>query len=59
MNQTTKVKEILDFSDLSNEHIKGGYILFVIEGLIGEIKEIKNVLDLDRLIRETLTHNDE
>ena len=27
--------------------------------LIGEIKEIKNVLDLDRLIRETLTHNDE
>ena len=27
--------------------------------LIGEIREIKNVLDLDRLIRETLTHNDE
>jgi hypothetical protein len=27
--------------------------------LIGEIKEIRNVLDLDRLIRETLTHNDE
>ena len=27
--------------------------------LIGEIKEIRNILDLDRLIRETLTHNDE
>jgi hypothetical protein len=27
--------------------------------LIGEIREIKNLLDLDRLIRETLTHNDE
>jgi hypothetical protein len=27
--------------------------------LIGEIKEIKNVLDLDHLIREALTHNDE
>tara|TARA_R100001530_G_C4202377_1_gene125165 strand:- start:229 stop:525 length:297 start_codon:yes stop_codon:yes gene_type:complete len=27
--------------------------------LIGEIREIKNFLDLDRLIRETLTHNDE
>jgi hypothetical protein len=27
--------------------------------LIGEIREIKNFLDLDRLIHETLTHNDE
>jgi hypothetical protein len=27
--------------------------------LIGEIKEIRNVLDLDHLIREALTHNDE
>jgi len=34
MDQTIKVKYILDFSDLSNEHVKGGYILFVIEGLL-------------------------
>jgi hypothetical protein len=27
--------------------------------LIGEIREIKNFLDLGRLIHETLTHNDE
>ena len=27
--------------------------------LIGEIREIKNILDLDRLIREAITHSDE
>ena len=27
--------------------------------LIGEIREIKNFLDLDRLIREAITHSDE
>jgi|TARA_R110002020_G_scaffold111873_3_gene257956 hypothetical protein len=33
-DQTIKVKEILDFFDLSNERIKGGYFLYVIEGLL-------------------------
>jgi hypothetical protein len=34
MDQAIKVKEILDFFDLSYEHVKGGYFLYVIEGLL-------------------------
>jgi hypothetical protein len=44
---------------LSEKPLYDGTSVASFNVLIGEIKEIKNVLDLDRLIRESLTHNDE